>query len=701
MLIFVTNPISMRASVVAVVTLLSLAALGCAVALSNSLNWRARVITSKLSGQLPDVRVSDLAVMMAPGSLYALERLADTGNPFAIIKNPFAGADDVARGRKMFLNECSNCHGDSGQGGPGAPSLQSAELKHGRSDWSVFTTILRGVPSTAMSAHEYPRDDLWRLVAFVQSLAPSTVAEKGAALAHVRPAVAHVTYTELAATNPAASNWPTYSGDYSGSRHSSLEQITPDNVSSLTPKWLYQLDGAPGQKIECTPVVHEGHMYVTTPSGSVIALDAATGGLSWRYDRLPQGESPGWAGAINRGVALLDDRVYVGTRDAKLIALSAATGKVLWLVDAAEPKEKRHISSAPLALDGLVLIGTSGAYGRGSIAAFNAATGKEMWRFYTIPKPGETGGDSWAGESWREGGAPAWMTGAYDPVKDIVYWGVGNPAPDYNTAMRPGDNLYSNSLLALRGKTGQLLWHFQFTPGDDHDWDSAQTPIVARLGAPEDAATQVLFPNRNGFYYHLDGRNGKLVAAKAFVFQNWAKGIDDNGRPIKTQRPDEGARGILTYPSNVGATNWWPPSLDVRRGLVFVPAIERSQIFFPATPGHNPGPKNYPASSGQPHYTLVKALDAQTGDERWQYRFAPRHDKEETAGLLSTSSGLVFGGDLSMLVALRSTSGEALWRYNTGGQISAAPMSFSVQGRQYIAVAAGNVFMAFGLPSRP
>lgn len=689
----------LRKTLVLSLIALLILAIAAAAVLTPSLNWRARTFALKASGGLPDISVADIAVMMAPGSPFALQRLPDTRNPYAVIRNPLNSGLDVKLGQSQFMKECSTCHGDHGQGSAVAPSLMKLTLKHGRSDWALYRTIREGVSSTAMVPHDYPRDALWRLVAYVQSLVPSDIQGTDPAGSVAGAAVARVDPGTLAASEVAGQNWSTYSGSVTGSRHSELGQITPDNVAALAPRWVFQLDGVEGKKIECTPLVHEGRMYVTAPSGTVLALDAATGRQLWRFERKPLNKALGWAGTNNRGVALLEDRVYVGTSDAKLIALSANGGKVLWTVDAADPKDNRQITSAPLAIKGLVIVGTTGAYGRGSLAAFDAASGRERWRFYTVPSPGEPGAESWSGDSWKDGGAPPWMTGSYDATRDVVYWGTGNPAPDYNALMRKGDNLYSNSVLALRGQSGKLLWHFQFTPGDDHDWDSAQVPMVAHLNRSGDSAVQLLFANRNGYYYRLDGESGKFVAGKAFAQVTWAKGLDGSGRPIKPPLTEDDARGVLTFPSNVGAINWWPPSLDAKRGLVFLPVIERSQVFFPATPKHDPGVKNFPSDSGQPHYTLIKAVDARSGAEIWQHRFSPRQDNEETAGLLSTASGLVFGGDLNTVVALRAIDGKALWEFNVGGLVSAAPMTYSVGGRQFVAVAAGGAFMAFALPS--
>lgn len=663
-----------------------------------SLHWRAQVCWMKLSGQLPQIRMSDLMSMLAPTSDIALARLIDTRNPYSVIKNPRTSDADTRSGRQMFAQRCASCHGDGGQGGGVGPSLRQVALKHGRSDWAIYSVIRDGVASTSMPAHDYPAESVWRLVAYVQSLPTETGSPAVAPAAGDGPAFAPLPYAELAAAQVTGDDWLTYSGTYSGQRHSRLGQINPDNVALLRPAWLFQVNRTDGMKVDCTPLVRRGRMFITSPSGSAYALDAASGRLIWRHDRRPPTAGPAWSGALNRGAAMLDDRLFVGTGDGKLIALSADTGAVQWIVDAADPRDARQVTSAPLAINGMVVVGTGGANGRASIAAFDSKTGRERWRFFTIPAPGEPHADSWAGMSARNGGAAAWMTGSYDPESDLVYWGVGNPAPDYNAQDRAGDNLYSNSIVALRGATGQLMWHFQFTPGDDHDWDAAQVPVLAMPDWPGEVPAQLLLPNRNGFFYRLDRRNGGFIQAVPFVRQNWARAISASGRPARLAPADPEGRGILTWPSNVGATNWWPPSFDPALGYLFVPAIERGQVFFPAGPGQDPGPRNFPSVTGRPHQTRIKALDARTGNTLWEHTFGPRLDKAATGGLLSTASGLVFGGDLDRIVALRSTTGEKLWEYNAGGQVTAAPITYGVNGKQYFAVVAGSVFMAFTLP---
>jgi alcohol dehydrogenase (cytochrome c) len=435
-------------------------------------------------------------------------------------------------------------------------------------------------------------------------------------------------------------------------------------------------------------------MFITAPPGIVKALDAVDGRELWTYRHDYSAREGGESGVgVNRGVALLDDVIYYGAWDAQLVALSASTGKVLWKTQTGD-HPRAYISSAPLALRDMVVVGVGTIAGGGSgfIAAFDAKTGKERWRFRAIPGPGEFGNDTWAGDSWKEGGAPTWLTGSYDPEADLVYWGVGNPKPDYRTEVRKGDNLYSNSVVALRGATGKLAWHFQFTPADDHDWDSNQIPLIADLPTEAGVEKRLLWANRNGFYYVLDRLSGKFITAVPFAKQNWAKELDTNGRPVRAF--DEFRReGNLVYPGAIGATNWWSPSMDAERKLVFVPVIEQAMVFTP---------QNVPVEDGNPFYTAIRALEPATGKLVWERRFPLRKtDPYMGAGVLSTKTGVLFSSDKSRFFALNSSNGEVLWEVETGSEIHTAPVSFAVLGVQFVSITSGSVLMTFALPGDP
>src|SRR3989441_9908389 len=344
------------------------------------------------------------------------------------------------------------------------------------------------------------------------------------------------------------------------------------------------------------------------------------------------------------------------TVDARLVALSAATGALQWEVTVADDPKRYAISAAPLAYRDLVVTGVATPDmvrgGQGFIAAYDANSGKERWRFVTIPKPGEPGSETWAGSSWREGGAPTWLTGSYDPELDLLIWAVGNPKPDYDAAARRGDNLNSNSAVALRGSTGELVWHFQFTPADDHDWDANQIPVLADRKGVHRTEKRLLWANRNGFYYVLDRVSGKYLNAAPFVHQTWTDGLDPQGRPKPLSNSSRNREGFILYPGYGGATNWWSPSLDPALNLMFVPVLERGMVYF--TSSHPT------AISGRPFYTAVRALDAWTGRKVWEYRRQPRLDHPEMGGVLSTRGGIVFGGDQGTFFALGSRTGAPL-----------------------------------------
>jgi alcohol dehydrogenase (cytochrome c) len=282
------------------------------------------------------------------------------------------------------------------------------------------------------------------------------------------------------------------------------------------------------------------------------------------------------------------------------------------------------------------------------------------------------------------------VTGSYDPQQDVLYWGIGNPRPDFEPAARKGDNLYSDSVVALRGMTGQLLWHFQFTPADDHDWDSSQVPLLADHGLEK----RLLWVNRNGFYYVLNRETGAFVRGVPYVRQNWAVALDPKGRPIRASMAGTGVQGVAVYPSAKGGTNWWPPSYDPDLDLVFVPALEQGMIFFPSA-------MTLPSTAGRSLFTAVRALDASTGKLVWEYRHPERLTDPNSSGLLSTRGGVVFGGDHGTFFALDARSGNLLWSTETGGSMYAAPVTYSVGGEQFVSVVAGRNLMTFALPKAP
>ncbi len=668
-----------------------LAVLGMGAALTvPSLRWRLHVVLLQVSGELPGVTLRELLALIHPSSGQDnLARMIDTRNPYAAIRNPHTLPSDVEAGAASYRTRCAVCHAPDGSGNGSATALAEAPLQRGASDWGIYKTIQTGVPGTAMLPHALSSQQLWQLVAYIRVM---RAAREPVSEGVSRQIAVTLPYEELRSIQSPATEWLTYSGSYSSIRHSELTLVDPSNVSGLAVRWIHQFDGVP-TRIEASPIVRNGVMFITLESGQVLALDARTGETIWTFERqLPEGIVGGEAGStVNRGVALLGDKIYIGTWDARVLALSAATGKLEWEAKVAD-HSVYYISAAPLAYRDLIVTGVGNmGGGRGVIVAYDAATGAERWRFTAIPSPGEFGNDTWAGDSWQQGGAPTWMTGSYDVERDILYWGVGNPKPDYDPHLRAGDNLYSNSMVALRGSTGELLWHFQFTPADDKDWDSNQVPVLATLDSGRGPEPSLLLANRNGFYYVLERVTGEFRGATPFVHQTWTDGIDAAGRPRAIPKSSWNASGTLIYPGNNGATNWWSPSFDPELQLMYVPVLERAMVFYPSA-------SSTPTASGGSFYTAVRALNAVTGELVWERRHTPRVSNPVTGGVMTTRSKLLFGGDADQFFALDSRTGELLWTIRTGGKICAAPITYTVDGEQYVSVAAGGDLLTFALP---
>jgi alcohol dehydrogenase (cytochrome c) len=499
-------------------------------------------------------------------------------------------------------------------------------------------------------------------------------------------------------------NWLTYWGDYSGAHFSDLSQITPANVGGLQARWAASLPG--GSVLEATPVVVDGVMYVSGPPGDVYALDARTGLRLWSFHRKQEVVNPYQINPYNRGVAVLGGRVFVGTLDDRVIALDARSGRELWETQVADPLAGYTLTGAPLALKDRIIVGMAGGElgARGFLDAYDAKTGARLWRRYTIPGPGEVGHDTWAGESWEHGSGATWLTGSYDPGLNLLYWTVGNPGPDNNAAVRQGDNLYSCSVLALDPETGALKWHYQFTPNDSHDWDSVEDVVLADRMVNGRMRKLLLHADRNGFFYVLDRTNGAFLWAKPFVRQNWNAGFDANGRPQVRPESVAAPDGKVVFPA-VGATNFQAPSYDAQTGAFYLAFLD-SQGFVSSAPavwekgrlylGRGVAPA--PAAPPPPEQG-IKALDSATGRVLWTY---PLMRPSLSAGVLGVRGGLVFAATPEgELIALDAKAGGLLWRFQTGATITASPMSYAVDGRQYVAVTAGNMLFSFALPPDP
>ncbi|TWB02231.1 methanol/ethanol family PQQ-dependent dehydrogenase [Bradyrhizobium stylosanthis] len=491
------------------------------------------------------------------------------------------------------------------------------------------------------------------------------------------------------------SNVLNYGMGYNLQRFSTLNQINRDTVKNLVPVWNYSFNDDRSE--ESQPLVYQGVIYVTSHNATM-AVDAKTGKQIWKSKIEYPAETPRivCCGIINRGAALYDGKVFRTTLDANVIALDAKDGKELWRQKAADIKEGYSMTVAPLVADGVVITGISGAeFGtRGFIDGWDPATGKHLWRTHSIPSPDEPGGDTWKGDTWKLGGGSTWITGSYDPELNTVYWGIGNPGP-FNSAVRPGDNLYTCSVLAMDPKTGKIKWHYQFSPNNPFDYDSVAEMVLADMNV-EGKPTKVLMDaNRNGFFYVLDRTNGKLLAANPYVKVNWATGIDmKSGRPIETDVSKDAREGkkVTVYPSILGGKNWEPMSFNPQTGLAYANTLAFGGRY-----------KTEPVTFKQGEWYLgmdltdlwewgdgprghLKAIDPMTGKAKWE---APA-DIPRFSGVLSTAGGVVFTGALTgEFEAFDADTGKKLWQFQTGSGIEGQPVTWQQDGVQYVAVTSG------------
>jgi alcohol dehydrogenase (cytochrome c) len=501
----------------------------------------------------------------------------------------------------------------------------------------------------------------------------------------------------------AARNWLSYNGDYTGRRYSALTQINTSNVDRLRLEWAFHSRNS--DRLEVTPAVVNGTMFVTA-ANDVFALDAQTGRTVWHYSRpISEGLIDDASSHLSRGVGIWRDRVYRMTDNAHLLCLDARSGNLLWDVAYADWNRNYGATSAPLVVNGKIIVGTSGGDDgvRGFVAAYDAETGKLVWRFWTIPGPGEFGSESWPGELYLHGGGTTWMPGTYDPELDTLYWTTSNPAPDFEGSVRPGDDLYTDCVLALDPETGKLKWYFQFTPHDLFDYDATETPVLIDATYKGQARKLLVQANRNGFIYVLDRANGEFLSATRFVEKlNWASGVDAHGRPIRTEvKPTP--NGTKVCPGYAGATNWFAPSYSEATRLFYFMALEHCQKYFSAAEPQNfeagkefysTGVKRIPGEVSQ---KLLLAFDLGRAEFAWKYPQAG--DGRSSAGTMSTAGGLVFFGDNGQsFEAVDAQNGKPLWHFNTGQDISASPMTYAVGGRQFVAIASGSDVFVFALP---
>ncbi len=526
---------------------------------------------------------------------------------------------------------------------------------------------------------------------------------------------AQVSYERILNAANEPGSWLTYNGTYMSQRYSGLTQITRDNVGDLQLQWMLpnQVFGA----WQTNPLVFDGVMYITQRPNDVMAVDPVTGRVFWLYRHTNAENALVCCGANNRGVAVHGDKLFMGTLDAHLVALDRVSGKPLWQTRVGDVNLAYSITMAPLVVKDKVIVGVGGGeFGiRGYIAAYDVETGREVWRFYTIPGPGEPGHETWEGDDWRYGGASVWVTGSYDPDLNLTYWGIGNPGPDWNAAQRPGDNLYSDAVVALNADTGQLVWHFQFTPNDGYDYDAVQVPVLADMQWNGQQRRLMFWANRNGYFYVLDREDGEFLLGQPFVRVNWSSGLDANGRPIPTPQPE----GMPTYPGNQGGTNWYPPAYSPRTELFYFAAWDNyATIYRPEESEYQPGRAFLGGgfdvltpTPGAPGVGIgrtnpinnwtnavgngsIVAMDPRTGQPRWKYELYDVTD----SGMLTTASDLLFTGDREgYFKVLDARTGELLWKAALGGQIVMAPVTYMVNGKQYLTVVSGNSMVTFAL----
>ena len=519
------------------------------------------------------------------------------------------------------------------------------------------------------------------------------------ALAAMPVAAQGITDSDIAAGLSDPTRWLSVYGDYTGQHLSPLKEVTPANAGQLAPRWTFQTNVI--GNFETTPIVLNGVLYATGTLNNAWAIDARTGKQIWAYRRaLPQGLKV-CCGPVNRGFAVYGERLFMTTLDAHLIALEMKTGKVVWDIELADYNKGYASTVAPLVVKGKLIVGISGGEyaNRGFLDAYDPATGARIWRFWTVPAKGEPGSETWPEDVLERGGAPTWVTGTYDPELNLVFWGTGNPSPDWDGDSRPGDNLYSGSLIALNPDDGTLKWHYQFTPHDTHDWDANQVPVLTELRIGGQVRKVIVQANRNGFLYVIDRATGKFIQGKPYVHQNWATGIGADGRPqeIPGHAPTEA--GTITCPDWYGGTNFMSPSFDAVRGLFILTVRETCARFIRrATPDANVGDRTMGGAvqpvNDPPRYGALRAIDPLTGERKWEIKY----DTPGGAGVLATAGGVVFSADhAGNFIVADSSTGKELYRYGMGGSGFAPPTSYMLDGKQWIVMPSGSTITAFSL----
>jgi PQQ-dependent dehydrogenase (methanol/ethanol family) len=652
---------------------------------------------------------------------------------------------DAAAGERFFFGagNCATCHTAAGRGGSNGPDLSNVgrqltlpELEQSLSDpsariapgYSVVDVSLANGKSlrgfarsrgahdlqlqTLDGAMHFPNDREYTKIATeaasfmpVVHATPEEQRDLVAWLARLGgvgegaitgPVTAPAENAFDAILHPKPGEWPTYYGTLSGNRYSALDQINARNVSRLQLQWIYPIQYQP---LETTPLVADGMMFVTGPN-QVSALDARSGREIWRYarPRTPAGTIAADAAlGANRGVALLGDRVFFNTDNAHMICLNRLTGALLWDVYMPETPQHYGTTAAPLVVGDLVISGVAGGDEgiRGFVGAWKVTTGELAWRFWTVPQKGEPGSETWQGDALQFGGGSTWLTGTYDAETGLLYWPTGNPFPDTDGTDRKGDNLYTDSDIALDAKTGKLRWYFQYTPHDLHDWDAVQPPVLVDASYQGRDRKLLLHGNRNGYLYVLDRTDGRFLFAAPIVKKlTWSSGVDDSGRPVPTPNNETKQGDVITCPAVRGATNWYSPAFSPRTNLFYIMTVEDCSSYRQAKLGGF-GFLNNPKDPGMKY---LRAFNIETGTTAWEIQQTGPTERNYS-GVLATAGDLVFYGESSgAFAAVDAKSGAVLWHLEAGGTWKGSPMTYMVDGRQYVAIASGSNILSFALP---
>ncbi len=595
----------------------------------------------------------------------------------------------LEQGQELFNQHCVVCHGAFAEGGS-APDLTNPRWQDAKTDAELESAITNGLPETAMPgfAERIDADGRRSLVALIRGFADKAIQPT---TDEQMPDI-DVSPNRLLKAGEDTENWLMYGLDYGQSRYSPLADIDRANVENLVPAWAFQTGVRDG--LTSTPLVVDGVIFLTTAWNHVFAIDARTGAELWHYERrLPPAKDMSYCcGPSNRGVAIRGGLLYMTTLDAHLVALEAKTGRVKWDIELGKGADNLNAKQPPLVVGDRLFVGIAGGdrASRGFIDAYHAETGERLWRFYTVPGPGEPGHETWSGDSWKTGGAAPWMHGTYDPELNLIYWSVGQPFPVYDGDARRGDNLYSNSVVALDPESGELKWHYQFTPNGVWDYDGVTETIPVEIRHEGRLRKAIIHADRNGYFYAIDRTNGEFLFAKPFVRVTWSTGFTPQGRPILNPKAIPSYDGVEVCPGAAGGKQWTGMAYSPRTHRAYLPVIENCAVFYnygvkAKEQGLPPGPDGFKYIAGEA-FGKVMAIDPDTGEADWEVRTR----SPMSASMLATAGGLVFTGDAEgNLLAYDDESGDLLWSFQTGSGIRSGPVTFRLDGVQYIAVASG------------